>query len=170
MNNKMESFDRLREAAETVAKRAHQIAPPTAQELVDLFEQAGFFEAIEYGPIEEDGRLEKRASHGHADVLIRSFTGCLLALLQIESPDTHIAEAYPRFAQHVQDLLGRLPDTLALTNGNELWLFPVSGGHLQQTHWEFNLSNLNKEQAQILYKNLNQHSINWGRHLRAPHL
>lgn len=170
MGNEMEGFDRLRESARAVAKRTRQIAPPTAQGLADLFEKAGFFEAIEYGPIENDGRLEKRASHGHADILIRSFTGCLLALLQIESPDTQIAEAFPQLAQHAQDLLGRLPDIFALTNGNELWLFPVSGGHLQQTHWEFNLSNLNKEQAQILYKNLNQHSVNWGRHLRAPHL
>jgi hypothetical protein len=170
MNSKMRSFKKLREAAKTVAEGVHQITPLTAQEIVNLFEQAGFFEAIEYGLIENDSRLENRASQEHADILIRSFTGSLLAVLQVEAPDTQIAKTFPRLAKHAQDLFGSLPDTLAMTNGNDLLLFATPDGQLYRTYQEFNLSDLTEKEAQTLYQYFNHHLVDWGRHLRAPHL
>jgi len=170
MDRERKSINRLREAGRRIAEGTRQASPSNAREVVDLFAQAGFFQAFAYDPPDTDGRLEQRTARGHADILLRSFTGRLVALLQIEPSGTRIAEAFQELANHAQGMLGRLPDTLALTNGTELWVCPTVGGHLQKTHWEFNLSELDEEQAQVLYRSLNRTPVDWGRHVRGPHL
>lgn len=170
MNNARESYNRLCEAGRQVAEKTRRTPPSSVNELVGLFEQSGFFRAIAYGPLDGDSRLEQRTAQGHAQILLRSFTGGLVALLQIEPPDTRIAESFQVLIDHAQDILGRLPDTLALTNGHELWVCPAASGHLTKTQWKFNLSELDEGQAQILYRSLNQAPADWGRHVRGPHL
>jgi hypothetical protein len=170
MDNVRESYNRLCEAGRQVAEWTRRAAPSNALELANLFEQAGFFRAISYGPIDGDGRLEQRTVQGHAHILLRSFTGGLVALLQIEPPDTRIAETFQDLANQAQGMLGCLPDTLALTNGHDLWVCSAASGHLTKTQWKFNLSELDERQAQILYRSLNQAPVNWGRHIRGPHL
>lgn len=167
---KRKSFTKLREAGRKVAELTRRAIPSNAHDLVDLFEQAGFFQAIAYGPLDQDSRLEQRAARDHTDILLRSFTGGLVALLQIEPPDTRLSETFRELADHARSILGYLPDTLALTNGLELWICPTTGGYLRKKRWIFNLSELDEAQAQILYRSLNQTPVDWGRHVRGPHL
>jgi hypothetical protein len=170
MDREQKSINRLREAGRRIAEGTRQASLSNARELADLFTRSGFFQAFAYDSPDIDGRLEQRTAQGHADILLRSFTGRLVALLQVEPPGTQIAETFQELADHAQGLLGRLPDTLALTNGTELWVCPSVGGHLQKTHLEFNLSELNEGQAQILYRFLNRAPVDWGRDVRGSHL
>jgi hypothetical protein len=170
MTEILEDPSALQQAGRIVAERVREASNLTAEGLAELFEQAGFFAAMGFDSIENDGRLEKREDPRHTDVLVRSFTGCLLALLHLESSDTQIAENLPRFVEHTRKMAGNLSGTLALTNGSDLWLYQLDGGHPQQSHWEFKLSNLTEEQAHVLTGHLKHYQVNWRRHLRTPHL
>jgi hypothetical protein len=170
MTKLLEDPSALQRAGRTVAERVREASSLTAEGLVELFEQAGFFAAMGFDSIENDGRLEKREDPRHTDVLVRSFTGCLLALLHLESPDIQIGENLARFVEHTRKMTGNLSGSLALTNGSDLWLYQIEDGHPQQPHWELMLSDITEEQALLLTRHLKHYQVDWGRHLRTPHL
>jgi len=110
--------DRLRYlqgAAQAIAE-AIKDACLDERELVTLFFQQGFFSALGYGAVGEDIRLEQRITRGWADVILRSFTGRPIALLEFKRPRTNLADHLSQLQEYA---LGLLPTVAVLTNGND---------------------------------------------------
>jgi hypothetical protein len=157
---------RFRQAAEEVAESARQGENLAVDDLIRLLDNTGFLSTLGYGPLERDRRLEKGAGASEADLLIRSFTGGVVALVALQTPDADLEQSAARFKQRVHDALGRAKAAVIQTNGRLLQLFDAEDGYLHGPTQEFDLARLSDEQASYLYSQLRECHVNWGRQLR----
>jgi hypothetical protein len=141
-------------------------ADQAADDLVDLIDNTGLLSAMGYGSIEHDRRLEKQSGTDEAELLIRSFTGGVVALIGLETPSAELSQSAERLKQHVQRTMGRVKGAAILTNGRSLQFFDAEDGYLRGPAQEFDLADLTNEQASFLYNQLSQRHVNWGRQLR----
>lgn len=155
---------RFRQAAEKMAESVR--SDQAADDLVDLIDNTGLLSAMGYGSIEEDRRLEKQTRTSDAGLLVRSFTGGVVALIGLETPSAELAQSADRFKQHVRRALGRVKGAAILTNGRSLQFFDAEDGYLRGPAQEFDLAALTDEQAAFLYNQLSERHVNWGRQLR----
>lgn len=160
----------LREAAWEIATSVVEGDDLSECELVDLFVESGFFSTMGYGSMDTDVRCSSRVVSGQVDVILRSFTGRPIALLEFLPSDVDLAECRDQLEEGTRDVLGRLPSVAALTNGSELWLFQTEGGYLQEPSQKFNLAELQPDEAEFLHTRFQRGRTDWQRHLRSPHL
>jgi hypothetical protein len=157
---------RFRKAAEEVAESSRRGENMAVDDLVRLLDNSGFLSTLGYGPLERDRRLEKQTGPAEAEFLIRSFTGGVVALVTLQTPDADLNQSAARFKQHVYNALGRAKAAVIQTNGRVLQIFDVKDGYLQGPVQEFDLAKLSDEQASYLYSQLRECQVNWGRQLR----
>lgn len=159
---------RFRRAAEEMAASTQRGEDLAADDLVDLLDHTGFLSTLGYGPVGRDRRLEKQTGPGDTELLIRSFTGGVVALVTLQTPGGDLDQTAARFKQHVHQVLGRVEATAILMNGSSLRLFNAEDGYLREPAHEFDLAKLDDEQATFLYSHLRDRRVNWGRQLRHP--
>ena len=159
----------LRTAAQRVARTLQQRANLTARRVADAFFQSGFFAAAGYGFAEDDSRLEGLPTLPGYTLLIRSFTGAVIGLIQITAPG-RMAGSAAGLEKLTSRLLGQLPAVAALTDGARLLLFSVKDGYLSQQIYDFDLAALSLEEAGMLAGHLSQCRVDWQRQLRHPHV
>jgi hypothetical protein len=157
---------RFRKAAEEMAESSQRGEDMAAADLVRLLDNTGFLSTLGYGPLGRDRRLEKQAGSREAELLIRSFTGGVVALVALQTPGADLNRSAARFKQHVHNALGRAKAAVIQTNGRALQLFNTEDGYLRGPVQEFDLAKLSDEQATYLYSQLRECQVNWGRQLR----
>jgi hypothetical protein len=129
------------------------------REVVTLFFQRGFFAALGYGSVGDDIRLEQRLARGRADVILRSFTGRGVALIEFKNPRIDDLNAHQsQLADYAHELLPRFG---ALTNGRELWVYRVVDGTLQSPPDRYDLHTLTISQALEIHRKLHRRDVDW---------
>ncbi len=157
METRHEEMRDVFEAAQAVAAAARG-ARLDERELVTLFFQHGFFAALGYQGIGEDIRLEARLRRGRADVILRSFTGRPIALIEYKRPGVDLDRHVEQLRAYARDLI---PTFALLTNGGDLWLYRVRDGALEEPPRRFSLDSLTADEARFLFDVLHRREVDW---------